>query len=164
MHIRWIYVGRFLRYIYVCIYFRSLSCNRFKPSPTPLAIPALPPHRQLKRSVRNDIVCCPSPCPHSTFPTVDVPACSRGSLQWTPMRVTVLPQQQHSWMHSLPTHTALTRRTVKIECLRCRSFSPYYGSSSTRFFFFYYAEKTGWDLLGELPETASSRNEFAQRQ
>lgn len=84
--------------------------------------------------------------PKSICPTVDVPACSRGSLQWTPMRVTVLPQQRllcSLWMHSLTHSVTQTldvclQRTVKIECLRCRSFSPYYGPS-TRFFFFYFS-------------------------
>lgn len=146
MHIRWIYVGRFLRYIHIYIFVvcpaTGLSQVRLR---LRLRFPLWPPSpRQAIKAKREKWhrMLSPSPSPfHSTIPTVDVPARSRGSLQWTPMRVTVLPQQRLSWMHSLRTHS------VKIECLRCRSFSPYYGSSSTRFFFFYYAEKTGWDLL-----------------
>lgn len=46
------------------------------------------------------------PSPITISATVDVPARSRCSRQWTPMRVTVLPQQQtRSWMHSLTQRT-----------------------------------------------------------
>lgn len=64
MHIRWIYVGRFLSYIHIYIFVvcpaTGLSQVRLR---LRLRFPLCPPDRQLKRSVRNDIVYCRSPPP-----------------------------------------------------------------------------------------------------